>query len=84
MNDAITRHDDMKTYNILMKLLDGKQLNGADRKYISLLRLKMQTALSCINKSNVTVYTEVIGKYCVIEHYISLFSGMLFEGGDNE
>ena len=82
MNITLTRNDDMKTHQILMKLLDGEKLNAADRKYISLLRVKMQTALSVLNKKNATLYTDVIGKYIVIEHYISLFADLLFEGGD--
>lgn len=84
MKTKLTRTDDMKTYCILYKLLDGERLNFADKIYIANLREKIKTALVNLTKDNFELNAGVIGKMCIIEHYISLFSDMIFEGGDNE
>lgn len=84
MKTVLTRTDDMKTYQILYKLLDGERLNFSDKIYIANLREKIQRALESLKKDNFELQAGIIGKMCIIERYISLFSDMLFEGGDDK
>ena len=83
MKTVLTRTDDMKTYSIIYKLLDGERLNFADKIYIGNLRGKIHRSLVNLTKDNFELQAGIIGKMCIIEHYIDLFSDMLFEGGDN-
>lgn len=84
MNMSLTRNDDIRTYSIVYKLLSGDKLSKKDMADIAVIRTKLQTALTNMTKDNFELQASIIGKMCIIEHYIALFSDMLFEGGDNE